>query len=162
MLAEPAESDPGAEPSADEPADETPVWRMFLRRTLRPRNLLWPAIAVAAAVMIMVMNQDRLPRRHGDRDSPRVAMTTKDAADDEAATIGPPPGAEKDADRRYREDVLRKEPGGVEGMSGGRVADGAKAFASREKTLVTGKDQPAPAGGSARARDLGGEIRRHP
>jgi hypothetical protein len=108
-----------------------------LRQILKPRNLRWPAIAVAAAIMIMVMNADRLPPGKGDRDGPRVAMAPKDASLAEESTIGPAVGAENDASRRFREEVLREEPAGVEEKKIDRLGEAVR--------VVVGAPAAAPA-----------------
>lgn len=101
MLSEPA----GSGPAAGLPGPEVPLWRAIARRLLRPRTLLWPALAVAAALLIMVLNPDQWAPEKEPAQSNRVAMSPKAALAPpaEPRSIGAPAEALAEADRRLRE-----------------------------------------------------------
>jgi hypothetical protein len=169
MLAESPEALQAAEPSPGETTAETPLWRMIVRRALQPRNLLWPAIAVAAAILIMVMNPDR---RQGKEDlaERRVAMAPKEEPPaGEESFIGPRTGARDEAAEGLgRDAMLRRSVVAEMPRKGGAMGPAEKAPSSNGVTA--GQDQPAapPASSirgmgvakyaaSERAREGGGE-----
>jgi len=169
MLAESPEPGQAAEPSPGETTAETPLWRMIVRRALQPRNLLWPAIAVAAAILIMVMNPDR---RQGEKDlaERRVAMAPKEAPPAGGESfIGPLTGARDEAAEGLgREGALRRSAVAETPKVDGTMGLAAKARSSNG--VAAGQDQPAappasPARGmgaaryaaTERAREGGGE-----
>ncbi|MGQ9575464.1 MAG: hypothetical protein ACUVUC_09105 [Thermoguttaceae bacterium] len=101
MLSEPA----GSGPAAGLPGQEVPLWRAIARRLLRPRTLLWPALAVAAALLIMALNPDQWAPEKEPAEASRVAMSPKagPAPPAEPRSIGAPAEARAEADRRLRE-----------------------------------------------------------
>ena len=169
MLAESPEAPQAAEPSPEETTAETPLWRMIVRRVLQPRNLLWPAIAVAAAILIMVMNPDR---RQAEKDlaERRVAMAAKEEPPaGEESFIGPRSGARDEAPEGLgAEGSLRRSVAAETPRKGGAMGPAEKAPSSNG--VAAGNDLPAapPASplrgmgvakyaASERAREGGGE-----
>ena len=140
----PAES---AEPSGADAAGETSFWPAILRRALSRRNLAWSAVAVAAAILLMVMNPE-LPRKERESPEKHVAM----APEAEALAPAKPTfiGAAGDVDeamaRRRLMEAKSDRGGAMDSSAAGRPAEIAKS-APLAKGLAALKDEPGPAAG---------------
>ncbi|MFH1268938.1 MAG: zf-HC2 domain-containing protein, partial [Planctomycetota bacterium] len=91
MLSEPAPAGPGVK---DATQAEGPPWLALLRRVARPRNLVWPGVAVAVALLFMVFGPDVSQEPSGGT----IAMRTPDelAEFQSAPEMAPPMGAAAD------------------------------------------------------------------
>lgn len=80
MLGEPASGLEAPSPSLPQPAPDAlrPLWRTLARRVLTPRTIVWPGVAVAVALLIMVFGPQGLDPRPGPR---QVAVAPKAEAE---------------------------------------------------------------------------------
>lgn len=92
----------GAEGPARTPAMEHSSWRTVARRLLRPRTLLWPAAAVAVAVLLSLLPANLLKRENG----PTVALK----ADRDGTAAQAPALAERESEFAERRDRLGDSP----------------------------------------------------
>ncbi len=146
MLTEPAEAEPEDESLRGPP----PAWRGILRRAFRPRVLIWPAVAAAAAVLLMVTHPERLLPERKDRAQPTVASTAEAGGGESAAThslrsAAPKAPAPAEAPARREADLAVRSAGGrADESSAERVAEKPAPSAGAAKMVA--RDQPeAPA-----------------
>ena len=147
MLSVPREPAESADPSGAEAAGETPFWRAVLRRAVSRRNLAWSAVAVAAAILLMVMNPE-LPREERESREKHVAMAPEAEAPAPAkpSFIGAAEDAKEAMSRRHAMEAKPDGGGAVDSPTAGRAAEIAKT-APLAKALAASKDEPGPAAG---------------
>ena len=80
MLSEPV----SPESRHDLPSPHRIPWRPILRRVFKPRNLLWPALAVAVAIFLMMTDSGRFPPADH-----REVVLAPETADEATGTSGP-------------------------------------------------------------------------
>jgi len=149
MLAEPAAS----ESRLDLPSPRRISWGPILRRVFRPRNLLWPAVAAAVAIFLMITDPGRFP----PDDGPEVALAPETAG--EPAGISPPEAGEKTAEEAAESEesspellceVRPSDPLAVREGLAGKLAAPARPGAPEPEHLARHTDSPAIAPGSPR------------
>ncbi len=147
MLSVPRGPAEPAEPSGADAAGETSFWPTILRRALSRRNLAWSAVAVAAAILLMVMNPE-LPRKERESREKHVAMAPKAEAPAPAkpSFIGAVGDVDEAMARRHSMEGRSDRAGAADSSAAGRPAEIAKS-APLAKGFAAAKDQPEPAAG---------------
>lgn len=149
MLAEPARPD---EPLATAGA-ETFSWRWLARRLVRPRNLVWPAVAAAAAVL-MLLNPGAQERDPGGG---RRQVALEEAGTPQAPASAP---AEASGERAKREPAIMRAADAKappEGVAPAPEKPAIRAPAEIRKMESSPGKMKSPVASSAPSEDKAGE-----